>query len=471
MADMIRVNTDLLERCANELKAVAQGFGEAASILARLDTGEEWWEKMGRVSALRLKDVGTSMELGDAGAAVRKLTSVMRSYDDRSAQLGRSVSAAASLFNSVEGVILGRIQAQSAGEDPDTAAHRQTVSDSLITALGYPKDRKQWTEEMRKNYESALESGETLIAADGTVIFVTGTMRIATAANGDVRVTDSKWRELNQKRYGADGSYREETYELAGESMLWKDKAERPKEIYRKKSDNEGPSREQTLFAVSSQHSKSKSLWHKETQLEGENSSLTANVDLMKGTMSSKVEGGLYRTKVDKNGKSVQVLEPGIAAEFGASFSVFEASAKGRVGNDKVGLHGDVTVKGPSGSLQVESQLGIVDGSLSAHAGVSGELIVGEVSGEVGVDLYGVDTKVKGSINYGIGGHADIGVHDGKISWDVGLAVGVGASVKLEVDYGKAVDNVVEGAKQAYNNAVNMVDTIKSYSKGLFSLR
>ena len=118
MADMIRVNTDLLERCASELKTAAQGFGEAAAILARLDTGEEWWEKMGKFSDLKLEDEGGSVTLGDAGAAVRALTAVMRRYDTRVTRLGEQVSGTAGLFSSVESDLAGKIQGQSAGDDP-----------------------------------------------------------------------------------------------------------------------------------------------------------------------------------------------------------------------------------------------------------------------------------------------------------------------------------------------------------------
>ncbi len=35
MAEKLLVNTDLLERCAGELKSAANGFGDAASILAK----------------------------------------------------------------------------------------------------------------------------------------------------------------------------------------------------------------------------------------------------------------------------------------------------------------------------------------------------------------------------------------------------------------------------------------------------
>ena len=277
MSDMIRVNTDLLERCANELKAAAQGFGDAASILARLDTSEEWWESMGSFSTLRLADTGTSVQMGNAGAAVRALTGTLRSYDERLTRLGNNMSAAADLFSNTESEILGRIQGQNAGEDPGAAGdskNQQTLTDSLITALGYPKNRDLWTNKMRDQFREALENGSTYVTADGVLIFVTGTMTIARELNGDVMVYDKKWDSKTVKTYGADGSYSESTAGIKFGSMFAEDKAERPNELfnYNKKDGYSGkddrPSREQTLFSVGVEAARSKSLWHKDGKIE-----------------------------------------------------------------------------------------------------------------------------------------------------------------------------------------------------------
>lgn len=122
MADMIRVNTELLDRCANELKQAARGFDDAASILAGLNTGEEWWTKMGRFQALTLQDEGGSVQLGDAGAAVRSLTATMRRYNGRMTRLGDSTARVASMFDNLEHDLSGKANSQDAGETPDVGA-------------------------------------------------------------------------------------------------------------------------------------------------------------------------------------------------------------------------------------------------------------------------------------------------------------------------------------------------------------
>jgi hypothetical protein len=82
--------------------------------------------------------------------------------------------------------------------------------------------------------------------------------------------------------------------------------------------------------------------------------------------------------------------------------------------------------------------------------GASAEAIAGEISGKVGAKVLGTDVGVSGSLNYGVGAHANIGFSDGKLSLDVGATLGVGASVKLDIDVSGTVNAVCDGAKAAW---------------------
>lgn len=486
MADKIRVNTDLLARCSNELKEVAQGFGAAASILSGLNTGEEWWGKMGQFGTIRLQDEGSSVTLGDGGAAVRALTAVLRRYDSRMTRLGERVAAAGSLFDSEESRLAGRANAQSAGEDAGFGSGGGTGSGSsadydqmtwygLATALGYPRDPSGWSDKMRQNFEDALRDGTRYIDSTGRVILITGTKRIVTDRDGSVTVIDRNWRKGTAKVYEADGSYYELKHEGKIGSTLWKDKVDRD-EVYNdwwnslNDENYKRPSRERTLFEVGVEASATISAFHADSKYENDYFSCTSSVDVNKLSGVAKINGGLYQTKLDKDGNTVRVLEPGIAAELGISYSMFEATNKGRLGNDIVGLDYGVTVKGPAASAKVSTEIGIVDGQLAVHAGASAEAILGEISGEAGVDLMGVEAKVKAGVNFGVGAHADLGFHDGVVSCDLGVSVGVGGSIKFELDYGKAAENLVQGVRDAYSNATETIQSLKSTSRGLFGL-
>ena len=63
------------------------------------------------------------------------------------------------------------------------------------------------------------------------------------------------------------------------------------------------------------------------------------------------------------------------------------------------------------------------------------------------MNIAGVEGKVNGSVNFGVGAHADIGLVDGKLKCDIGASLGVGASVGFEIDTKALVDTAVSTAK------------------------
>ena len=174
MADLIKVNTDLLNRCAGELKTAAQGFGSAASILAGLNTGEEWWSKMGRLATLRLEDEGTSAELSDAGTAVRALTGIMRRYDSRLTKVGESTAKTAVMFSETEMQLLSRTRAGSAGKGRDVGAAAVAGAGAAVSAID---DSRSEAEAKKKREEQAkwLKIGAGVLCAVGSIAVVVAT--------------------------------------------------------------------------------------------------------------------------------------------------------------------------------------------------------------------------------------------------------------------------------------------------------
>ena len=123
MADYIKVDTELLMRTAEEARSAGQGLREAASILSGINTGEEWWAKLGQLSTLRLADEGSSTELQNARSAVRALSTVLCRYDDRMNDLGDSIAKAASIFDGAERTNNGRISGLGAGKTVGAVAY------------------------------------------------------------------------------------------------------------------------------------------------------------------------------------------------------------------------------------------------------------------------------------------------------------------------------------------------------------
>lgn len=65
-----------------------------------------------------------------------------------------------------------------------------------------------------------------------------------------------------------------------------------------------------------------------------------------------------------------------------------------------------------------------------------------EGTAAVGAQVLGTDVSGNVGVNVGVGAHAEIGLQDGKISFDVGASLGIGVSVELEIDFSGTMDKV-----------------------------
>ncbi len=182
----------------------------------------------------------------------------------------------------------------------------------------------------------------------------------------------------------------------------------------------------------------------------GEDGSLSVTVG--KAEAHASFAGGFY--VLDANGN--KKFSPGVNAEVGASVTAFEVEWDQQwLGDENFGLNSnvDVTAGKVSTKANVGAQVFGEDGKLDVQLGASAsaEAIGGEVEGKVGVNVLGGEVGVKGSVNYGIGAHADVGYRDGVIKCDVGLSVGLGVSVGIELDVGGMVNTVADAASSAWD--------------------
>ncbi len=174
----------------------------------------------------------------------------------------------------------------------------------------------------------------------------------------------------------------------------------------------------------------------------------SSEVKIGTGEVHGKVSGGLYIFEKDKNGKTKRILSPSVDAEIGASVSLIEASAEGRIGfggqdKDTLGLYGDVNAKAGS----ADAKLGIQASKDQVHVSAKAEADVVKLEASGGVTVLGADIGVKGSVKVGVGFHADVGYTDGKVKVDIGAAIGLGADIGFEVDVKKTVKAVCGFAK------------------------
>lgn len=138
----------------------------------------------------------------------------------------------------------------------------------------------------------------------------------------------------------------------------------------------------------------------------------------------------------------------GIGCEAGVALTAFTAKASGQYGSDMFNVHGEAQVDVGKVELSAEGKIGFLNekGEFdpSLKGGFNAEAIAVEVSGKAGGTVLGTDVDVTGSLNFGVGVHADIGYDNGKLSLDLGASLGLGASVKLEIDMSGTVDAVVD---------------------------
>lgn len=172
--------------------------------------------------------------------------------------------------------------------------------------------------------------------------------------------------------------------------------------------------------------------------------------------------GGLY--SVGPDGKKRVTL--GVGGEFGIGISALTVAGQAVLGDDNYGGY----VKGEASVLSAELKggfdVGFTDetGKINPQVQVNAsmEALLGEAEVTGGVKVAGVDVNGSAGINIGVGAHADVGLKDGKFKCDIGASLGIGVSVKFEVDAGQLVENVGNAVSSVASSAWDsLTDWIK----------
>jgi uncharacterized protein YukE len=178
--------------------------------------------------------------------------------------------------------------------------------------------------------------------------------------------------------------------------------------------------------------------------LEGE---VSGSRDLGYGILAAGTAGGSVLAASAGGGASAGIGPTGAHAELHgeAEAVLIEGHAKGRVGNEHLGVEGEAQARaGVDGHGEVEASVG-PDGA-GAHAGAGG-FAGAKASAEVGVDIGGVKPEVRGTVSAGIGAHFDAAMHidrkSVKVGVDMGATLGLGGGVKwdIEIEPARLMDN------------------------------
>ena len=224
-----------------------------------------------------------------------------------------------------------------------------------------------------------------------------------------------------------------------------------------------------TLFTASA----SGALWSGEAAAEGKIGGVvpgSASAKASFGEAEAHADGYMGLFQADPTTGELQ-FKPGIGVSAGASVTAFSAEEQAMLGGDMLGAYVKSTQTVGKVGAEVEANVGLYDKdgkfNPTAYAGFGAQAIGGEITGALGAKVLGADVSASGSLNYGIGAHANVGYKDGKFSLDAGATFGVGASVKLEVDIGGTIDAVKDFGQAAWDKAGDALDTVKDGFKKL----
>ena len=456
MADRICMDTQLLEQLSSQITAISNAL---SSVQTSVNSASA---EVRRVAASQ-------------NGIIQKMNSLQKNTRltvAHAQSLSAAVRRASILWSDTERELAGTRMQPSEAAPQNTggsaAGGSQLAEDAIITSLKYPKDRSSWSKDMWDTYNKTVKEATVYSTTDGRIAVVTGDKILIAGGAGVLVFSDSVSKGTHQTTatiYGKDGSYSKVDVSTGLQTAGWDGKLLakgddgkykaveiKPHDLYKDEQGEVKAKRIGKILEVGASASVEHSALHGETSYKDGIVSGEASYSVSKAEAHASIKGGLYASSVDANGNVTYHLEPGIAAEIGASYTLFEANASGQIGGDNLNVHGEVGVNAGRVSGQADASLGIVDGKFTAHAGAKAEAIAIEAEGKVGVNVAGIEGNVTGKVNVGIGAHADVGYHDGKISCDIGASVGIGASVSVELDVSGFVENVgkvADGAKKA----------------------
>ena len=477
MADRIIMDTEQLERWADKLGQVSNALSQAEAALRRVDTSDGWWRKVNMSRSIYLKDAGRNVSINGARDAVSELTSAIDLYQSRTKQLQNALDKNAGVFADAESEVLGIAQGAQKGADSDVYNVAKSLSGAFASILKYHGDPSSWSKPMRADFESLLNRfDEYFVNEDGDYVFSGEGIGVIIGADGFLKsVHEHGFKKLkafsSNREYFEGGGYAEDKVELGfdllkGKEKLYKKDFNKWKDSEVKEGDS--PDRVMELFTVGLGFSEKVAVKHAEGAGKYGIAEGSYSADVGFAEAHGEISGGFYVTKVGPDGKEYYTFEPGVHAEIGASVGLVQAKADGRLGNEYFAFVGEVEAEALTAEAQVEANLGMVDGKFAANVSASAEATLVEASGKVGVDVMGVEGTVGGSVSVGVGAHADVGYHDGKISFDIGASLGVGVSVNAEIDVSGAVDAVTSAVEDIADAADEFVDAAQEKCEAFF---
>lgn len=434
MPDKICFRTDQYTRIASRLQKLSQELDGCAAQLGRISMDEEAGASLSIQLSGRLSSTGTALPSGQIADCLRAMRGTLRSVGGYASTLSGQVTQAAEIFEQGERDLISRIH------DTGSAAPYAEGEGSDGISLGdlgydlpiFDFDYEGLIADIVDKLSTPIRIGDFLFSPiAGGLNIAAGGMTIA-----------------SHMHFGDSGEF--STTTLHAESKIeLKDKIDTPKTLMSEKGKSNrfqkvtDPFKGRiSLLTAATSASYTNSIFDAGINMSTEDASASANVSIGKIDASAGFNAGLY---LNQDG----VPSFGAEVKVGASFTAFEAELTTQHEIiDNVTLSTDVTYSAGKVGVSGEMKAGTTDDGLAVYGKLKAEAIGHEISADLGVDVAGIKGTVGGSLNYGVGAHAEFGYEKGVFKFDVGASLGVGGSISVELDLGGAIDNFKTGAKK-----------------------
>ncbi|MBR5546629.1 MAG: hypothetical protein IKU70_06575 [Clostridia bacterium] len=466
MTDLIRVDCGQMEALASEMRKL----GDALDTLKSRINGVRVEKESGAnvycaLSAVKLKTIEQTLRSGTTEECLRGLSANLGSLNFYADTLADKIRTAAESFRENEQKLVNLFNGLMTPEE---------LLLGVGQALGYGGNPAGWTPEMIQNVQNLIQTAQILTDA-GMTFLLTGDQAILMDQHGVIGTFESTigLSGITTTSTVFDGSHRHELKTQLGlmdGGFSYKDSILKPADLWRKTFDENGNPVEGKqesglgigIFSVGASAEASHSWFGENAAGQTGNLSYEAKVGVGNAGANASIEGGLG-AYVTENGVEITA---GVQGEMGVSVSAANVEASMSyelIDNVSVGVGAEVSVL--EGEAGVEAGIGLVDGQLMAYGEASAEINVIEAAAEGNIDLGLVEGKVGGSVSFGLGAHAKGGYNDGVLSFDVGVAAGLGVSVNAEINIGGAIDAIGDGIGEA----VDFVgDGLSSLKKAIF---
>lgn len=496
MANVIRYESNAFDSLCAELKKLASEMDSCASQIQKVRIPNSAGPNLNIGLSGSLHTVGSKLHSSALTSALNQLSDGAKRIGDFSKRLSGTVSIASMNFSSVENELKNRaltLNTQTASTvttDGSGSGAPYTVSGSGASAGVF-----SWTDEDGITYTEINGKVVQAILSDGTFIAIEGDKLIWSFDGKTIIETSIKdnatTTSITQRLFDGNSMTEREIGKnldvLKGKFSLLKDgKGKRPKiektqrhwEDGKKvdpksedKTDANGFKDSMSVLTAGVSASVSKSLYYREGKAEGERGSAEYSIKAGEVETHASIEGGLFSVKTGKDGDEHRVFSPGAKVAVGVSATAFEVdgSAKYELIDGVLDVHTSGKVVVGQVSADAEGQIGWVDGNFNMYAKAEVEAIAAEAEASVGVDVMGVSGDLTGGVSFGIGAHAEAGYNNKKVVFDVGVAAGLGFSLKGELDVSGLVDTVVESADKIKGGLETVGKGIKGTTSAMWN--